>query len=111
MTAWEELTKNSSIVSGTAWDHLFAQEGGGDGKTIYVEVIDTYVVESAHSAAIEIEVAESSLADDALQANINDEVNSILLQKIGLISELTEIAMELSLLDVNLSAVLLEETI
>lgn len=28
MTAWELLVANSSLVSGTAWEHLNAQTGG-----------------------------------------------------------------------------------
>lgn len=29
MTAWSILTGNSSLPSGTAWQHLNAQQGGG----------------------------------------------------------------------------------
>lgn len=111
MTAWEELTKNSSLTSGTAWDHLLAQEGGGEGKTLYVEIAEAYLIESANDAAIELNVIESSLVDSILQADINDEVISTSLQSMSLASESIDLALSLSLLDSTLSVILLEETI
>lgn len=30
MDAWEILVDNSTLVTGDAWEHLNAQEGGGD---------------------------------------------------------------------------------
>ena len=37
MITWELLTKYSSLESGTAWEHLNSQEGGGTGETIIVD--------------------------------------------------------------------------
>ena len=111
MTAWEELTKNSSLTSGTAWDHLLAQDGGGEVKALYVEVAEAYLIESANDAAIELNAIESLLVDSILQADINDEVISTSLQSISLASESIDLALSLSLSDSTLSATLLEETI
>ena len=111
MTAWEELTKNSSITSGTAWDHLLAQDGCGETKTLYVEVAEAYLIESANDASIELSVIESLLIDSILQADINDEVISTSLQSMNLESGSIDLALSLSLSDSTLSATLLEETI
>lgn len=44
MTAWQKLIAGSALSSGTAWQHLNAQVGGGGGMYIYdslsVELID-----------------------------------------------------------------------
>jgi len=36
MTTWDVLIGNSSLPSGTAWDHLNAQTGGGSGEVVYI---------------------------------------------------------------------------
>jgi hypothetical protein len=45
MTAWDLLIAHSSLTSGTAWEHLNAQVGGGSGdflpSNISVLVTDT----------------------------------------------------------------------
>ena len=97
MTAWEELVGNSSLDEGTAWDHLLAQEGGGVGNTVYVEIADANIVNEIQGAVIEIAVIESHLIDDILQSNINDEATSISLQSVTLASESAELELELSL--------------
>lgn len=41
MTAWQILTGNSTLPSGTAWQHLNNQQGGNGGEPIYIERLHT----------------------------------------------------------------------
>ncbi len=52
MDAWETLIGNSSLSTGDAWEHLNAQESGGE---ILVEAIRTAERVVSTSASIEIE--------------------------------------------------------
>jgi hypothetical protein len=38
-TAWQALTANSTLPSGTAWEHLNAQDGGSGGVVIHADGI------------------------------------------------------------------------
>lgn len=46
MTAWQNLIAGSTLGSGTAWDHLNAQGGGGSGDTY---IVDAGVAELTHN--------------------------------------------------------------
>lgn len=58
MTAWEILTGNSTLSSGTAWQHLNNQEaGGGDViiENIVLQVFDELDVEYEMNYDVEID--------------------------------------------------------
>lgn len=71
MTAWQKLIAGSTLPSGTAWQHLNAQGGGGAGDIfIYGElgvelVAQQYDIELAGN----LEVA----LDDELTVELDDE--------------------------------------
>lgn len=72
MTAWEILTGNSTLLSGTAWDHLNNQ-GGGDviiNTTVYGEL----EVELMSEYNIEIDQGVGASIDDDLVVELEDEL-------------------------------------
>ena len=109
MTAWEELTENSSLIDGTAWDPLNAQKEGG--KTLYVDAMEADILAAVAVATTEFEVLELSFIDSTLQIGIDNFAMEISLQSIELVSEKTEAVLESSLSSSVLSATLLEETV
>lgn len=62
MTAWAKLVENSSLQSGTAWEHLHAQVGGPGGEIVYIDRVHTVygdtVVQLMPDYVIEIEGEE-----------------------------------------------------
>lgn len=68
-TAWETLTSNSSLESGTAWEHLNAQTGDGaetiilaDGMGLEVDIQELNVVVSdTLDVELSINVGELSI--------------------------------------------------
>jgi len=46
MTVWETVVAGSTLASGTFWEHLNAQQGGGTGpgETQYI-LVDSFVLE------------------------------------------------------------------
>ena len=77
MTAWQILTGNSSLISGTAWQHLNAQQGGGAVTlNIYGETVAE--LEAAMDAELEsgelsVELESAELSAE-LQADIEAEL-------------------------------------
>lgn len=70
-TAWDQLTSNSSIQNGTAWDHLLAQntgEGSGglyiQNEGVYVSVDEPLIVELTEFEEITIDVVELEILVD-----------------------------------------------
>ena len=57
MTAWEILTGNSTLSSGTAWQHLNNQEAGGGTviENIILQVFDDIEVEYEMGYDVEID--------------------------------------------------------
>lgn len=63
MTAWDNLIANSSTLSGTAWDHLNAQTGGGDQVIIHADGLDMEIDQvdftvEVDAGTIEVELSE-----------------------------------------------------
>lgn len=71
MTAWQRLIAGSTLPSGTAWQHLNAQGGGGAGDIfIYGELrvqLDNtdYVVKTASDCRVQIDGELTVRLDDA----------------------------------------------
>lgn len=66
MTAWEILTSNSTLPSGTAWQHLNSQGGGGGSGVIVNDGIDVEV----NTMNVEIELDASTLEIEAADAPV-----------------------------------------
>lgn len=56
MTAWEVLTNNSSLPSGTAWQHLNSQQGGGPVTLVIYDQIEAVMM-----ADIEVSIDQPEL--------------------------------------------------
>ena len=71
MTAWNVLILNSTLPSGSAWDHLNAQQAGGTG----VIVNDGIAVEiDFEPVALEVllQDIEAEVADEPIVVEIED---------------------------------------
>ena len=71
MTAWNVLIMHSTLPSGTAWEHLNAQEAGGTG----VVVNDGVVVELALdplTLEVLMQDVEAEVADEPIVIEIED---------------------------------------
>lgn len=71
MSAWDTLVANSSLGSGTAWQHLAAQQGGG---VVVNDGIAVEVVEMDVDVQLDDAVIEAALDDAPVEAVANDEV-------------------------------------
>ena len=72
MTAWQKLIAGSTLPSGTAWQHLNAQGGGGGVGDIFiygelrVQLDSTdYVVKTAGDCRVQIDGELTVRIDDA----------------------------------------------
>lgn len=75
MTAWEILTGNSTLLSGTAWDHLNNQNGDGGGDVIInTTVYGELEVELMSEYNIEIDQGVGASIDDDLVVELEDEL-------------------------------------
>jgi len=69
MTAWQILTAGSSLPSGTAWQHLNAQAGGG---SITLNIYGETVAEL--EAAMDAELESPELAAELETADLSAEL-------------------------------------
>lgn len=89
MTAWDQLILHSTLPSGSAWDHLNAQQAGGTGVVvndgIAVELTDLSVLVAIDAAPIEVEVdtgdVEVVVEDSPIQVVIEDAPISVEVQE------------------------------
>ncbi len=72
MDAWDILTGNSSLITGDAWEHLNAQEGGGLGGYVLVDTVD---VEIDTMGCVDIEIENPDI-DVGVEPDIDVEVDS-----------------------------------
>ena len=70
MTAWESLIAGSTIQSGTAWEHLNAQGGGGSTGDVYVV--------NAGAAELSAMTLDGSILSAAMAADVAGEVSAAL---------------------------------
>lgn len=75
MTAWSILTASSSIPSGTAWQHLNAQQGGGP---VTLVIYGETVAELMADVQADIEQADviASLETGDIGATLEAEIGS-----------------------------------
>lgn len=76
MSAWTQLIANSTLTSGTAWQHLQNQQGGGGAGPTYVVMNDGFNVDLEDTGVVallqDIEV-EVVLDDSPIEVIINDD--------------------------------------
>ncbi len=77
MTAWEILTGNSTLSSGTAWEHLNNQETGGGGT-----VVENVILQIFEELEVEYEMGYDVEIDDSdLIAEIDDTVLDVVIEE------------------------------
>lgn len=75
MTAWSILTGNSSLPSGTAWQHLNAQQGGGPvNLVLYGETVADLM--ASITADIEQGDIVAALESGDIGATLEQEIGS-----------------------------------
>lgn len=72
MTAWEVLTANSSLPSGTAWAHLNAQQGGGPITVQYFGELEAELLMADLDADIDQGDIEAELESAELEAELDN---------------------------------------
>ena len=109
MTAWSKLTEGSTLPSGTAWQHLNSQGGGG--QTVYVDQISGSLVDIALTANISVDIFTANITDETFRANISSEILAGAIAEIELSAELSTIDLISSITQMILSANLQEAPI
>lgn len=72
MTAWTTLIANSTLQTGTAWQHLQNQQGGGGpAQVTFVDNIDVEVEDMLFEAELEADIEVELEAD--IVADIDDQ--------------------------------------
>jgi len=80
-TAWEVLKSNSTLLSGTAWDHLNNQAGGGGPATLsYIEGWDLEIEDMEYALQIDdqevvLEIEDSDLVLELDSDDVDLEVD------------------------------------
>lgn len=75
MTAWEVLTSNSSLPSGTAWQHLNAQQGGGPVTLVIYDQIEAVMMADIE-ASIDQPELEAVIESADIAATIDHDIGS-----------------------------------
>jgi hypothetical protein len=75
MTAWEILTGNSSLPSGTAWQHLNAQQGGGP-VTLVLYGETTAELMADIGAELEPTEVQASIEQPDIESVLEPEIGS-----------------------------------
>jgi hypothetical protein len=76
MTAWEILTGNSTLSSGTAWEHLNNQETGGG------TVVENVILQIFEELEVEYEMGYDVEIDDSdLIAEIDDTILDVVIEE------------------------------
>jgi hypothetical protein len=78
MTAWEVLLSKSSLLIGTAWEHLNSVVAGGGGLVIndgvYLDYEDMTIQAELQDDAISLELSESEIMIEVSDNEITVEV-------------------------------------
>ena len=75
MTAWELLLEHSAIESGSAWDHLVAQEGGGSGNLVIYDQIEVVMMADIE-ASIDQPELEAVIESADIAATVDPDIGS-----------------------------------
>jgi hypothetical protein len=85
VTTWERLVANSTLGSGTAWQHLQNQRNGtGGGGTTVIYINDGITVE-----LVEMELV-AQLSDDGIAVDLEDAPLEITLDDSPIVAEIEE---------------------
>ena len=76
MTAWEILTAGSTLPSGTAWQHLNAQGGGGGPVTLNIYGETVAELEAAMDAELEDNEITADIETAELSAELQAEIEA-----------------------------------
>ena len=75
MTAWSILTASSSIPSGTAWQHLNAQQGGGPVTLVIYDQIEAVMMADIE-ASIDQPELEAVIESADIAATVDPDIGS-----------------------------------
>ena len=75
MTAWQVLTNNSSLTSGTAWQHLNAQQGGGPVTLVIYDQIEAVMMADIE-ASIDKPELEAVIESADIAATVDPDIGS-----------------------------------
>ena len=75
MTAWQVLTSNSSLPSGTAWQHLNAQQGGGPVTLVIYDQIEAVMMADIE-ASIDQPELEAVIESADISATVDHDIGS-----------------------------------
>lgn len=79
--AWETLIANSSLVSGDAWEHLNAQEGGGTviqaAETITAQLSSVSASVSVNSLTVTASINKTETTATAQKKSITATIQAI----------------------------------
>lgn len=75
MTAWSILTASSSIPSGTAWQHLNAQQGGGPVTLVIYDQIEAVMMADIE-ASIDQPELEAAIESADIAATVDPDIGS-----------------------------------
>lgn len=71
MTAWNVLIMHSTLPSGTAWEHLNAQEAGGTGVVVN-DGIEVELDFEPIAMELQMQEVEAEVADEPIVVEIED---------------------------------------
>ena len=75
MTAWSILTASSSIPSGTAWQHLNAQQGGGPVTLVIYDQIEAVMMADIEASIDQLEL-EAVIESADIAATVDHDIGS-----------------------------------
>lgn len=73
MTAWQVLTNNSSLPSGTSWQHLNAQQGGGPVTLVIYDQIEAVMMADIE-ASIDQPELEAVIESADIAATVDPDI-------------------------------------
>lgn len=107
MRAWDKLIESSTLQSGTAWDHLNSQGGGGN-EIIYIESMDASFTETILSTVTTQEVLLAESIDVVLSVTSIEQELEANFQTEALEATVTEVVFSSEVITMNLSANIVE---
>ena len=75
MTAWAMLIAGSSLPSGTAWQHLSAQQGGGPVTLVIYDQIEAVMMADIE-ASIDQPELEAAIESADIAATVDPDIGS-----------------------------------
>lgn len=107
MRAWDKLIESSTLQSGTAWDHLNSQGGGGN-EIIYIDSMDASFTETILSTVTTQEVLLAESIDVVLSVTSIEQELEANFQTEALEATVMEVVFSSEVITMNLSANIVE---